>query len=689
MPVARALFSLLLAFAFVAIAAGTARAQDTRRAGTVRLEAASGGRGPIDLAPAKGGYSAELVIANDGEGPLVVSRIAVRGDASDPRAPPNVSARLVDGSLPVTVAPGASRRAVVTWAPDRGARQRQVFAHVVVTTSDERSGDVAMGVRARLSGVRGWLESRALSLLVGVPLLGAIASLSARAAGRRDDRAPYVLTSFALAIQTSLAAYVLYAFTPDVSRADGNDGLQFIVRAIWSRGLSTELYLGVDGVAAIALLVISASLFCAVLSERSALCRVPDYHAALLVLDAAVMGALTAMDGLLFLLLSSIAVLSAGLLVGTWGGAGRRAAATRLLASGLMAIVLLAVALVATARHADATLLVDGTSVTTTFSLPELSRVALGAKGATFLGVAHAKVCFVMLLAAALSLLAAFPAHGWLGDVLVEAPPATGILVAAALPAIGLSALVRIGCAVLPEGMRWASGVVVALGAVSAAYGAFAALGQPDLRRLAACATTCQAGFVLLGAGSLTPQGLAGAIAVGATRALACGAFLLAAAAIHERARTSDVPRLGGVAAQMPRWAIALAAAGFAQAGAFGLGGAWGPLLALLGALASYAPLALAAAIGLVVMTAAHLIVMSRVTFGPLDPAWRRSALLEPHGGRFPDLTRRETTSVAPLVVVVIVLGVWPRPVVSATTGTVRDLANAVSPPGPDQVALR
>jgi len=327
--------------------------------------------------------------------------------------------------------------------------------------------------------------------------------------------------------------------------------------------------------------------------------------------------------------------------------------------------------------------------VTTTFSLPELSRVALDAKGATFLGGALVKVCFAMVLVASLFFLAAFPGHGWLADVLVEAPSATGILVATALPAIGLCAFLRVGCAVLPEGMRWASGIVVALGAIAAAYGALSALGQKDLRRMAASATTTQAGFVLLGAGSLTPQGLSGAIVLGSTRALACGVFLLLIAAIRERARTSDVTRLEGIASQLPGWATSLAAAGLAQAGVLGLGGAWGPLLALLGVLSSYAPLAIVAAIALVIIAVAHLSAISRVAFGPLAPEWKKSELLEPFGGRFPDLTGREWTSVAPLVLLVVLLGLWPAPIVSQATGTVRDLANAVSPPGPDQVALR
>jgi NADH-quinone oxidoreductase subunit M len=693
----RSPFTFLFAVvAFLLLTVGVARAQDSRRAGTVRLAPASdtSARGPMTLRPDKDGFSAELAIVNDGKVPLVVSRIAVRGDASDPRVPSKLSARIVDGSLPITIAPGATRKAIVAWVPERRTRQHQLFGHVVVSTSDEQSGDVAMGVRAQARGILGPLESHLLSLLIGVPLFGAIATFIARVAGRRDDRTAHLVARIALGIQLVLAAYVYRGFTPDVSRVDGNDGLQFIEHIVWVRGLSAELYLGVDGIAAPSLFVASLVAFLAMLPERV----VPrgrralpalGYHTALLVLDAAMMGAIASMDGLSFVLFAVVAVVSAGLLVGTWGGANGRSAGMRVMGGGLAAILLLTIALVAVARHADPTFLVDGTKVTTTFSLPELSRVALGVKEATLFGAPLPKICFVLVLVASLVLLAAFPAHGWLADVLVEAPPATGILVATALPAIGLCAFLRIGCAVLPEGMRWASGVVVALGAVTAAYGALSSLGQTDLRRLAACTITTQTGFVLLGAGSLTPQGLSGAIVLGATRALAVGVFLLLVSAIHERARTCNVSRLAGVASQMPGWAGALAIAGLGQAGILGLGGAWGPLLALLGVLSSYAPLAIVAAIALVLVAVAHLAVVSRITFGSLDLAWRKSDVLEPFGGRFPDLSGREWASVAPLVLLVTLLGLWPAPIVSSTTGTVRDLANAVSPPGPDQVAAR
>jgi NADH-quinone oxidoreductase subunit M len=223
---------------------------------------------------------------------------------------------------------------------------------------------------------------------------------------------------------------------------------------------------------------------------------------------------------------------------------------------------------------------------------------------------------------------------------------------------------------------------------VTAAFGALSALTEKDLRKLVACATTAQAGFILLGAGSLTPQGMSGAIVTASARALACAVLLLLAGAIDDRVRTRDVTRLEGIAAQMPGYATALATAALGQAGVLGLGGAWGPLLALLGALPNYAPLAIASGIALAVLAASHLFTVARVAFGRLDPAWEKSPYLEPFGGRFPDLSPREWTSIAPLATLVVMLGVWPAPLLAVTTGTAKDLAGAVSPPGEGPIAI-
>lgn len=684
--VSRALTCIVFLIVVVLCWARPVHAEDARRGGTIRLETTQGRRGPMELRPTKDGLAADIVITNDGKEPLVVSRIAIHGDVSEPRVPAKLVARLSEGALPATIGPGASRHALVQWVPERGGRMRQLFGHVVVTSSDEQSGEVAMGVHAQLPGGLGGLDSHLLSLLIGLPLVGAVGTLLLRAFGQKDERVARMVALVALALHTLIAFYIYHEFAPDVSRADGNDGLQFIEHAVWMRPLGAALYFGVDGIAASTLVGTALVAFFGLVSERADARTTGGYHAAYLVLVASVSGALTAMDGLLFVLFMGLSFLSATLLVGAWGGEGRRLAATRLSLHGLFAVILVLIAVLAVARQSDPVFMVDGTRAPFTYSFPELSRVALGAKGASLLGGALVKVAFVLVLVASLTMLGAFPLHGWLAPVLSEAPAASGALLGAAFPTLGTCLLLRLGCLVLPEGMRWASGVVVALGAVTAAYGALGALGQGDLRRLAARATTCQVGFVLLGAGALTPQGICGAMMLVSVRTITAGLFLLLAEAVDERGHTRDVGHLSGITAQMPIWSALLAAASLGQAGVIGFAGAWGPTLAIAGALPNYAPLALVAALALLVLAAAHLHAVSRLVFGRLSPDWETHGALAPFGGKFPDLVAREWLSVAPLAVLVIVLGLWPAPLLASTAGTARDLTNAVSPKGPDQV---
>ena len=219
----------------------------------------------------------------------------------------------------------------------------------------------------------------------------------------------------------------------------------------------------------------------------------------------------------------------------------------------------------------------------------------------------------MLVLLASLVLLGAFPLHAGSRPCFGEAPTAAGALVSASLPTIGVCALLRIGCAVLPEGMRWASGVVVALGAVTAIYGALGALGSdrsPPARRRRDD-----------GAGRLRAprRGLAHA----------AGALGRDGARVDARARVRALPRAGGRRRGARAHARRLRAspasrrrcrdgpprsrvAALGQAGVMGLAGAWGPMLALLGALPNYPPLAFVAALALVLAAAAHFLALSK-----------------------------------------------------------------------------
>lgn len=665
-----------------------ARADSPVELAVARVTAATGARGPVALRQTSEGFGGAIAVHNDGPAPLVVSRVAVRGDARDPRSPPKVVVR-PPAPLPLTIAPGASAEIAVQWIPDRGGRLRQLFGHVVVTT--DRGAESAIGIRAQIPGLLGALESRVISLLVGAPLLGALVIIMARAAGRRGERLSHGIALASLALQAALALYVFRGFASGVARADGNDGLQFVERAVWVPGLAIELFFGVDGLSSTAIFVASLVALFALLPERKAPRGTSGYHSAYLVVAAAGPGALAAMDGFVLVLFSGVAVFGSALLVGAWGGEARRAASLRLVLLGGFAVLLLLLAILTAGRHADPTLLVDGTRTTTTLSLPELSRMAALPRDSVFLGGALVKIVFTMTLVASLALLGAFPLHGWLVAVLREAPAGPAALVVTTLPAIGATVLLRVGFGVFPEGTRWIAGVIVALGAVSACYGAFAALGADGLRALAGWSTTMQAGFVLLGAGSLTPQGLSAAMALPSARGVACALFLLVAHALERRGAASAEVARGDSAS----WTAALGLASVAQVGVAGVGAAWCVMTALLGAVPNYGPLVAAAAVALALAGAAHALMIARIartarvarTAGRLRLPVHEAPAFVNDSADSVNAPVRDWATVGPLVVVLIGFALFPGALFGPTIGTARDLGDALSPPGPDQIA--
>src|SRR5580658_1985665 len=164
---ARALFVAVALVVSLALATRVQAAGGQRSTGRVALSLPGGAAGPLVLTPGQGGWVGQLTVSNVGAEPLIVSRIAVRGDEDDVRSPARIGVRFVDGAATsATLPPGASKDVVVSWMPDRDPRVRQAFGHVVITSTDERAGEVAMGFRAQLPTGLGWIGDHVLSCLV-------------------------------------------------------------------------------------------------------------------------------------------------------------------------------------------------------------------------------------------------------------------------------------------------------------------------------------------------------------------------------------------------------------------------------------------------------------------------------------------------------------------------------------------
>jgi NADH-quinone oxidoreductase subunit M len=175
-------------------------------------------------------------------------------------------------------------------------------------------------------------------------------------------------------------------------------------------------------------------------------------------------------------------------LVGGWGGPRGERAAAKLATYGAIGSMAMLVAFVALSRASGRTFLVDGTAVAHTLSIPELARTSFASKG-PIVGLPFIQVVWGLLIVAVAFAAPIVPFHGWLADVVAEAPAGAAVLVAGVVVALGPYLLVRVGLGAIPEGARWAASSISVLGVLGVVYGALCAMAQSDLRRFVAYMT--------------------------------------------------------------------------------------------------------------------------------------------------------------------------------------------------------
>jgi NADH-quinone oxidoreductase subunit M len=651
-----------------------------------RIELSVGGKpGPLDLGPGQGGWVGELTITNVGGEPLAVSRIAIRGDDEDVRSPAHVSARFMDGAATsAVIGPGGSKNVQVTWMPDREPRVRQAFGHVLITSSDERAGEVAMGFRAELPTGLGVLGSHVLAVLWLAPLAIVLVAAGVWAAGRRETD---ILGRFAAGVYATrclLGAWAYLQFTPDVTRADGNDGFQLIERSVWVRAVGAEWFVGVDGASMPLLLMATGVALVAgvfALTER----RSAMVHAALALLSIGVTGALVALDLVLVYASWQLVWIALMLLVGNTRPPPRAYPASGKLAMAAITCgAAMLLGFVALSRASNPTFLSDGTSVAHTLAIPELSRVSFAARP-PIAGIPFVELSWGFVFVAAAIATPLVPFHGWFADTLEQCQASTAMALAGIVVALGPYTLLRVGLCALPEGARWAGASMAALGALGAGWGSLCAMVQRDLRRFVAYTTIASSGSCLYGLGSLTSEGLAGALATLVAHALSSLLLLGLASALEERAGTCDAVRAGGLARDSAALATCAAVGLGVSMGAPGLAGAWGPLLTILGGFSRYPGLSLVLAAAWVAAAVAHIRMARLLLLGDVDPRWRSAALLKPYGGRLPGATSPELFAWVPVVALAIAIGSWPGPLLSVIGVTARDIVSLVDPDAPDR----
>lgn len=491
-------------------------------------------------------------------------------------------------------------------------------------------------------GYGGW----ALHVLIFLPLVGMFLTLAASEATAKHVAFGVALLEFVVSVP------LWFGF----DAASG--GFQFATVADWIPAWGIHYAVGVDGISVLLLLLTTLLMPIAILgSYRYIQRRQKAFYAMMLLLEVGVVGVFCALDLFLFYVFWELMLVPMYFIIGIWGGDRRIYSAIKFFLYTAVGSLLMLVAILYMVWKFDAQ------TGQVTFLLTDLLSVSL-----TFREQAYLFAAFALAFAIKVPL---FPLHTWLPDAHVEAPTPGSVVLAAVLLKMGTYGFLRFLLPLFPEISTHsvAVGVMMTLGLVGILYAAWVAAVQPDAKKLIAYTSVAHMGFVVLGIFALTLQGLQGAMIVMLSHGASTGAMFLLLGMLYERRHTRTIAEFGGLAAVMPVFASVFVLTALASIGLPGTSGFVGEFLALIGTFQTHPWIAVAATLGVIFAAYYMLPMVQSMWFNPLEREENRD---------LPDLSRREMFVLAPLVVLMLWMGVYPRPFLDRTEASVTQLIERV-----------
>jgi len=497
-------------------------------------------------------------------------------------------------------------------------------------------------------------DELALTLAVFLPLVGVvIIGLIPRA-----NEELHKIVALATALVTfGVGIYILFGFD-----FDNTNVAQFEVNRSWIDVINSRYHVFIDG---ISLPMLILSMFVTVLCIIYSWDHFPEPHnpkaflILMLVLETGMNGTFVAQDLILFFVFFELVLLPMYFMIGVWGGANRQYASIKfflytLFGSALMILSFLAL------------YFLGGN----TFDIPELVQNGPGIARDTQI------LIFAGLFMGFAIKVPMFPFHTWLPDAHTEAPTVGSVILAAVLLKLGTYGFIRIALPMLPEAaVEWAPWIG-GLAVIGIIYGALGCLAQKDMKRLIAFSSVAHMGFVMLGISTLTDYGINAAVFGMVAHGLITGMLFFLAGSIGERFHTRELARLGGLLKQAPHLGWILGFCAFASLGLPGLAGFWGEFPAILSAydpaeglpVGLYRGYMVVAAIGTVLAAGYLLWMFQRTSFGLPKAEFENAHIHDVHGP--------EWIAWTPLLVLILVFGVFPGLLFQVTDGAVQNVSS-------------
>ena len=459
-----------------------------------------------------------------------------------------------------------------------------------------------------------------LSLMIALPLLAAIACLFLSDAGARW-----------LALGTTLALLLLGILLWAGFEVGGAQWQYTERLSLGTPYLNWSL--GIDG---IALMLIMLSVFlmpiCIGASWHGITRRVPEYMAAFLMMEALMLGVFMAQDLLLFYVFFEAGLIPMYLIIGIWGGAEKIKAAYKFFLYTLLGSVLMLVAM----------LVMIGTAGTG--DIPTLMQTDFAPGLQTWLWLA-----FFASFAVKMPM---WPVHTWLPDAHVQAPTAGSVILAGVLLKMGGYGFIRFSLPMFPDASALFVPLVFGLSSVAIVYTSLVALVQADMKKLIAYSSVAHMAFVTFGLFAFNRQGIEGALIVMLSHGLVSAALFLCVGVIYDRMHSREIARYGGLANNMPGYALLFLLFTMAAVGLPGTSGFVGEFLAMLGTYKVSTWGAIFATLGIILGAAYMLWLYWRIAYG---------AARTPEAAAMVDLNPREWALLAPIAAVVLWMGVYPE----------------------------